>query len=272
MTNKAKITEPGLGVGQKLRKAREECGFSQEDVGERLFLNTKIIRALEDDDYSIFASPTYTRGYLRAYAQLVKIPEQEVLENCAKPLSYTANVMPVAEVDAYEERKTVLASKVLRFLSVSIIFALIALVFIWSFNHRANFDTKTDQKAAAAANNSASVSVSEAPLVPPAVNNVPSSEPAKAITPIAVEEINAPNKEPNNEVTNGQDNKTDVESKPTQDAAPAVAKPVDKIEQVESNEQQVAVPHKKKRAKKSSGARESIIVDHSVSADSVTNN
>lgn len=71
---------PTLGPGAVLRRARADSGLSQEDVAARLHLGTRQVLALEHDDYSVLPGPTYVRGYLRAYAELVGIDPKTVLD------------------------------------------------------------------------------------------------------------------------------------------------------------------------------------------------
>lgn len=65
--------DPG-SIGQRLRAARERRGWSCEDVGSRLKLQSRLIRRIEEDDYSGIAHAVYLRGYLTSYARLMEIP------------------------------------------------------------------------------------------------------------------------------------------------------------------------------------------------------
>ena len=67
--------------GKKLQALREKNEWSVEDVASDLNLKAEVIRALESDDYSSLPERTYVRGYLRAYARLLGIQENEVLDD-----------------------------------------------------------------------------------------------------------------------------------------------------------------------------------------------
>jgi cytoskeleton protein RodZ len=61
-------------VGMRLRAAREQRGWSCEEVASRLKLQARLIRRIEEDDYSGIAHAVYLRGYLTSYARLLDMP------------------------------------------------------------------------------------------------------------------------------------------------------------------------------------------------------
>jgi cytoskeleton protein RodZ len=61
-------------VGMRLRAAREQRGWSCEEVATRLKLQARLIRRIEEDDYSGIAHAVYLRGYLTSYARLLDMP------------------------------------------------------------------------------------------------------------------------------------------------------------------------------------------------------
>ncbi|KGF78566.1 hypothetical protein IA69_29665 [Massilia sp. JS1662] len=65
---------PVHGVpGQVLAKQREAMGWSVEQVADQLKLAVRQVIALEAGDYASLPSPAVTRGFVRAYAKLVKV-------------------------------------------------------------------------------------------------------------------------------------------------------------------------------------------------------
>ena len=62
-------------IGQRLRFAREQRGWTCEDVGSRLKLQASLIRRIEEDDFSGIAHAVYLRGYLTSYARLLDMPQ-----------------------------------------------------------------------------------------------------------------------------------------------------------------------------------------------------
>lgn len=68
----AAASEPTeLTTGGRLRAARENRKLSVFDVARELKLQPRQIEALERDDYAVFSSPVFVRGFLRNYARLV---------------------------------------------------------------------------------------------------------------------------------------------------------------------------------------------------------
>ncbi len=68
-----------LSTGVRLRNAREQLGLSQQAVAERLCLKVSTVRDIEEDKAPADLASTFLRGYIRSYAKLVHIPEDELL-------------------------------------------------------------------------------------------------------------------------------------------------------------------------------------------------
>ncbi len=68
------------GPGGQLRQARLDLKLAPEDVAHILHLSSRQIVALENDDYDKLPGPTYVRGYLRGYSQLLGLAAEPVVE------------------------------------------------------------------------------------------------------------------------------------------------------------------------------------------------
>ena len=79
MDEKSLDSPKSPGIRLQTRRLKNE--WSIEDVAADLNLRIEVIAGLEADDYSKLPERTYVRGYLRAYARLLGIHEEEVLED-----------------------------------------------------------------------------------------------------------------------------------------------------------------------------------------------
>lgn len=71
--------EQGCGAGARLRAARESRGLTAVQAAERLHFDTRIVEALEVEDFAALGADVYVRGYLRRYAEFVEESPEEVL-------------------------------------------------------------------------------------------------------------------------------------------------------------------------------------------------
>ncbi|MCG5530095.1 helix-turn-helix domain-containing protein [Halorhodospira halochloris] len=65
--------------GQQLRRAREAQGLTTRAVAASLNLSAGVIEALEAGDESRLPPETFVKGYLRGYARLVGLDENEIV-------------------------------------------------------------------------------------------------------------------------------------------------------------------------------------------------
>lgn len=72
-------TEEVIRPGDMLRQAREQLGYSQKDIANRLRLRLSVINDIEDNQFEQSQLATFTRGYVRSYAKFVGLDEGEVL-------------------------------------------------------------------------------------------------------------------------------------------------------------------------------------------------
>ena len=82
---------------QQLKVARENLGLSQEDVARTLRIRLEFIKNLDEGEFNKIPNMTYTRGYIRAYAKLVGLSGDEMIDlfNEEQPESDMADVHSV---------------------------------------------------------------------------------------------------------------------------------------------------------------------------------
>ena len=66
-------------VGKILQAARKKAGFTIEDVNSEIKVHAKYIKALENDDYSIFEGKVHAKGFLKIYSELLGLDLSEIL-------------------------------------------------------------------------------------------------------------------------------------------------------------------------------------------------
>ena len=72
----------------QMRAGREQRGWTCEEVGARLKLQARLIRMLEQDDYTGISHAVYLRGYLTSYARLLGVPvvlAEKVIDEVSQP-------------------------------------------------------------------------------------------------------------------------------------------------------------------------------------------
>ncbi len=97
------------GVGALLKQSREQRGLTTAEVASQLRLKVSLIEQIEAEQWDPAVSATFIRGYLRAYAKLLKLPEHEILANFelqaaylrhqAKPMHSFSNKASLEAVD-----------------------------------------------------------------------------------------------------------------------------------------------------------------------------
>jgi cytoskeleton protein RodZ len=70
---------PSLSFGEELRRERVIRDISLEEISQSTKISVRLLRALEDSDVKKLPAPTFTRGFIRAYARHLGIdPEEKV--------------------------------------------------------------------------------------------------------------------------------------------------------------------------------------------------
>ena len=72
-----------LSIGARLAAARKKCELDIGVVANELNLDASTITALENDDTAALPAAIFVKGYLRNYARLVGLPEDEMVSDYA---------------------------------------------------------------------------------------------------------------------------------------------------------------------------------------------
>lgn len=171
-------------TGQRLRSAREQMGLTQQNVAERLCLKLSTVRDLEEDKSPADLASTFLRGYIRSYARLVHVPEDELLPMMAKhsPVR-AAKVEPMQSFSLGKRRKK--RDGWLMIFTWLVLFVVVGLTGAWWWqNHKAAQDdlvSMADQNAGTSGDNSQSIPLGDSSNDnTPADNSAAQSVPADA--------------------------------------------------------------------------------------------
>ncbi|HLJ58739.1 MAG TPA: RodZ domain-containing protein [bacterium] len=75
-----------LGIGERLRNAREARGLSLDDVEAATRIRRRYLEALEEEAFDRLPGPAYVRGFLNAYASHLGLPPEEIASMYPMPL------------------------------------------------------------------------------------------------------------------------------------------------------------------------------------------
>lgn len=84
-------------TGSILKKAREEAGLSLQEVSLSLKISSRIIQAIEEADEKKLPAKTFLRGFVKSYANLLKLDEAHILEVFYTEVGTTVPKLNVAE-------------------------------------------------------------------------------------------------------------------------------------------------------------------------------
>jgi cytoskeletal protein RodZ len=76
-------------VAEQLRDAREKRKLTVYDVAAATKIRTDHVRALEEGNYRVFAAAVYIKGFVRSYANLLKLDTPRVMADLDAELSAT---------------------------------------------------------------------------------------------------------------------------------------------------------------------------------------
>ncbi|WP_323815456.1 RodZ domain-containing protein [Cellvibrio sp. NN19] len=121
-----------LSPGKLLVWARERANLTQEEVAKELYMTLTKVRSLESDDYRHMGSDTFIRGYLRSYANLVKLDVEELLAAYDRHAQEHGLIEPVVPQKVESANKPLWQFIVL----ILVVLLVVWLLSIWFFDNR----------------------------------------------------------------------------------------------------------------------------------------
>ena len=121
-----------MKFGEFLRKERELRGITLEEISKSTKVHTRFLEAIEQDDLSALPAKAFAKGFLRSYARLVGLDEEQIMAN----FEYCHHIMqPEADIDARPRPPSGLARHKALFLVVLlIIMGLIVMIVLYYRN------------------------------------------------------------------------------------------------------------------------------------------
>jgi len=124
-----------IGPGERLQAARIKNGLTIEDVANRMHLSTSILQAIEENNFDEITAPIFVKGYLRAYARIVAVNEDEMIKQYLElyseedpPINSTSNMVP--ELSATDAR--------IKWTTYFVVILLAVLLAAWWWNKQQN--------------------------------------------------------------------------------------------------------------------------------------
>ena len=151
-------------TGERLRLAREAKGLSQQNVAERLCLKLSTVRDIEEDKSPADLAATFLRGYIRSYARLVHVPEDEILPMLSKQAPIrAAKITPMHNIALGSSGRRKKRDGMLMTFTVLVIVVVIGLTVAWWWqNHKASqADLNAMTSTSAASGNEQSIPLSD---------------------------------------------------------------------------------------------------------------
>lgn len=126
-----------IGPGQMLLEGRKALGLTQADIAKRLNFNLSLVESIENEKFDKTLPSTFNRGYLRSFAKMVHISQEEVLA------SY--DMLDIAEKQGAEMQSFSQNTKKqaehsrLMWISYLVVAILIGSTIFWFFQESASF-------------------------------------------------------------------------------------------------------------------------------------
>ncbi len=95
--------------GERLRREREMRGISLDEIVAATKIGTRLLRALEDEQFDLLPGGIFNKGYVRAYAKYVGIDEEQAVADylaAAEETPPEARVIAQQHASIYADRPT----------------------------------------------------------------------------------------------------------------------------------------------------------------------
>jgi len=115
-----------VSIGEQLYAARTKQKLTSEKVARELNLSEPVIKAIETDDAAALPAPIYVQGYVRSYARLLDLPEDDLVRDYSRQYYKP----PPLSVSHRTRRLPLLRLPSVKLIR-NVILALLALILLW---------------------------------------------------------------------------------------------------------------------------------------------
>ena len=120
----------GANPGETLRTAREGKGWTLAAVAQQLNLTERALARIEAGDFSQLPGHTFARGYVRAYAKLLGLDQNRLVQEFDQHTGTNASGSSVNSLGRIEEPGR-LSRNVMRFFGLALLLVLAGAAFYW---------------------------------------------------------------------------------------------------------------------------------------------
>lgn len=127
--------------GRMVAKAREAASISPADLALRLRLDTRIVKALERDDFENLPAPMFVKGYIRSIAKELGVDSEPIL---AAYESHTSVEPPsLADFSSRAPDQIGINSTSIKIVTYSLVALLVVLIALWGRSNVQDTETET---------------------------------------------------------------------------------------------------------------------------------
>src|SRR3989304_4713670 len=94
-------------IGKYLKRVRETCGYSLEDVAGITRINLRYLEAIEEDDFAKIPGETFSHGFIRSFARCIGISDEEISSKIRETLKTEPQAVNTQDQDDMAERSEV---------------------------------------------------------------------------------------------------------------------------------------------------------------------
>ncbi len=121
----------GQKPGAELASIRSQRGYTTEYVAGKLHLRIHLIELLESDEYDKMPEPVFIKGYLRAYAKLLEISPEPLIERFNRYHTSERRTERALWQSKKRSYKAYKAENTVRWVTVSMTFLVLTAVMMW---------------------------------------------------------------------------------------------------------------------------------------------